>query len=101
MEGTKGYEPVVGDGAFHRHVKMHNRKECDSRKSVCVSADKMILIINATAAAVSLDFLTLSFIENKQDMIAFANALIELGQSYSSLAVNNVNHVLPCAKAAH
>lgn len=74
-EGTKRYEPVVGNGAFHRHVKMHNKKDNDSQKCVTIPADKKKFVIYSAAVATTMDGLPLNFWDKKQGMSKFAEAL--------------------------
>lgn len=64
-----------------------------------VSADRMAIVLEATAFASAVDILTLSFCENKKGITRFAKALIEVDQSYSSSETFNIEILMQCGKA--
>ena len=63
---------------------------------VAVSKEQKKLITNAAAVAVVLDMLPLNFCDKKQGMVKFAEALVELGQSFAQSLKVNVAKALPC-----
>lgn len=91
------YELVVRNGVFYLHVKMDDRKQHYYEPFVIVLDDKK-LIIDAAAIAASINCLPLNFCDTKQGMSTFTDAFIHFGQCFSSSAIINVNHGLPCAK---
>lgn len=95
--GTKRYRPKIGNGGFHRHVEKHaSEKKSDTSPLVVVSKDKKRAVTDAAAIAVALDLQPLSFCQHKVGMTKFAEALIELGQSFAPSVKLNVAKALPC-----
>lgn len=97
--GTKRYNPKVGNSQFHRHIDFHNREEeAESKVLVCVPREDRKTLYEAAAKVFSLDNKSLNFCDNKSGMTAFASALVEIGQSYAQGSVIDVKDLLPSSE---
>ena len=72
-EGTKKYQPSVGNAAFHRHHRAHNKENQDSEKKLTDPPDLKESVINAAAKTVAIDCLPLNFCDRKQGCLLYTS----------------------------
>lgn len=83
--GTKRFNPKVGNAGFHRHVEVHQIKEKEQNKLTAVSENRKKTVIQAAAFACALDSLPFTFCEGrKKGMLEFVKSLLEVGRCYSN-----------------
>ena len=62
-DGTKKFRSALGNGAFHRHVELHEKHDKRNERTLIVPSDRKRIIIEAVAKSCASDSIPLSFCE--------------------------------------